>query len=335
MPKTPEELAAEAAVAAAATAAAEPQSFEDAFAEATADEKPDTKPVVKTADEVAAEDAAKAKGKEGDDGVTAAAADKTPAAADPAAVAAPAAATAADPAAELAAAKAEIEALKTAAKAAPATTTDDGKGSAAAVATDTTKAPAIEWYKATDDEKAIVDKYVTEWPEEAKAHGIQTKAAVYNAMQYIFTEIAKNYGPVIENFREMSETIEGHLAEQMIRGKNADYDTVRPAVLKWVDTLPTFIKNSAKQVMETGTPDEVSEIIAEYRKQNPTAAAATATAAAASTVATPAAQQTELTAAAKKAAGKLTVVDSKRTTQSAAPDMNDFDAAWKEASAAG
>lgn len=335
-----------AAVAAAAGAAADtPQSYEDAFAEITADEPLGGKAKVKTPEELALE----AKAKEPpEEGAAPDASVEDAAAATAAASAAAAAATAPDPAAELATARARIVELEAAAKAAPTAAAVAATVAAAAAAATTDGKPAvgedgkpattedkIEWYAPTADEKAVLEQHAKDWPDVAAAQAIHTKAAVWNAMQFIFKEIRTNYNPVIDRFKEMAEAMEGQLALTEIRVKNADYDTIRENVVKWIDTLPAFAKNGAKEIMETGTPEEVSEIIAEYRKANPTAAAGTAPAAAAATPAVPAAKQTVLTDAAKKAAGKLTVVDSKRTTQAVAPDPNDFEAAWKEASAAG
>ena len=90
------------------------------------------------------------------------------------------------------------------------------------------------------------------------------------------------------------------------------------------------MKNGAKETMKSGTPEEVSQLVSEYKKLHPASATA---APAAAEHATP--EKTELSAAAKKAESKLTVVDSKRTAPVTAVDQNDFDGAWKEATAAG
>lgn len=331
--KTPETPAAAAADPAAVVPAVEvPQTFEDAFAEATRDD--DKTPEQIAAEKEAAKPAAEVVPDANADPSAAAAAaavEADPAAA--AAAAATAAAAAADPTAtELAALKAENEALKLAAKGKPA----DPAAADPAVVVDPAKPAAdeIKWYAPNDEEKALLEQHMKDWPDVVKAQAIHTKAAVYNALQYMFSEVAKNYNPIIDHLKEQVEAMEGHIALGEIRGKNQDYDTIRPQIAKWVDTLPGYVKNAAKQIMETGTPDEVSELITDYRKANPAAAAATVAAAAAAPAA-PAAKQANLSPAAIKAAAKLTVVDSKRTTPAAAPDANDFEAAWKEATAAG
>jgi len=188
--------------------------------------------------------------------------------------------------------------------------------------------PAAEgpvWYVPSDDEKAILAAHEEQWPDISKAEAVRTKQAVYNAVQYVFSQMKRTYDPVLDRFGALSDAIESQLTLTMLEKDHSDYESIRDKVAEWVDTLPAFAKAGAKATMKDGTPEEVSELVTEYKKAHPVTAAATP-------VATPAAVKAELSPAAKKAASKLTVVDSKRTTMSAAPDPNDFDAAWAEAS---
>jgi len=298
--------------------------FDAVFAEITKDTAP--APVAKTPEELEAEAAAAAAAAAAlaaGDGTAV----KTPeeVAAEEAAAAAAAAVAAPDPAKQLEDALAKIAEMETAAaavKAAPA----------APAATETPTAPvtpeAPAWYQPTDEEKAILAAHVEQWPDIDKAEAIRTKAAVFNAVQYVFSQIKKQYDPVLDRFGAMSDAIEQQITLTMLEKDHSDYSTIRDKVEEWVATLPTYQKLGAQQVMKEGTPEEVSQLVSDYKKAHPVAAASTPPAA-------PAAVKTELSAAAKKAAGKLTVVDSKRTTATAAADPNDFDAAWAEASAAG
>lgn len=185
----------------------------------------------------------------------------------------------------------------------------------------------IQWYQPSEAEAAVLAEHAKEWPEINKAEEIRTKAAVFNAVQYVFSEIAAKYGPVLDRFKLTADAIEETLALQEIRSSHDDYDSVRDKVVSWVDTLPVAFKAGAQEIMKRGTPEEVSSLIAEFKKQTAPSAAP----------GTPAAKdKTELSVAAKKAVGNLSVVDSKRTSvPAAAPDKNDFEGAWNEASAAG
>ncbi len=188
-----------------------------------------------------------------------------------------------------------------------------------------TEPAAPKWYTPPVEEAEVIAAYEKEWPEISAAEKLRTKASVYNAVQYVFAEIAKAYGPTLDRFKVTADAIEEHMTLQELRGAHNDYDTVRDKVVAWADALPLAFRAGAQATLKSGTPEEVNSLIAEYKKQNPAAA-----------VAAPAAApvKTELSPAAKKAAGKLTVVDSKRTTQATVADPNDFDAAWDEPDAA-
>lgn len=327
----------DAAAAAGTTPVETPQSYEDAFAEATQDETTGaTKPAAGDQGATAPAEGIDAAGAGTPAEGAAAAGDG---AAEPdaaaAAAAAPAATQEADPAVALAAARARIAELEAAAAAAvkpPAAATPEATPAATPEATAAAAEAPIEWYQPSEEEAALIAQHEKDWPDIAAAQAIATKRAVYNAVQYVFKQIQKQYDPVLDRFGTVAEAIEDQLVLTDLRRAHADYDSVRGKVETWVDTLPGYQKNGAKAVLKEGTPEEVAELISEYKKANP-AAAGGAPAAAAATPAAPASKHTELTGAAKKAAAKLTVVDSKRTSQAVAPDMNDFDAAWNEANA--
>jgi hypothetical protein len=186
--------------------------------------------------------------------------------------------------------------------------------------------PEPVWYQPTDDEKTILTDLEKNWPDIASAQQVAIKQAVYNAVQYTFNQIQKSYNPTLQRFAELSDVMAEQLALSALRGEHNDYDEVYDKVVAWVETLPFAFKAGAKHVMAQGTPDEVAELITEYKKSH-SAAAPNATA----TPAVPAARKTELSAAAKQAASRLRVVGSKRTTPVVAADPNDFNAAWDEA----
>jgi uncharacterized phage infection (PIP) family protein YhgE len=194
-----------------------------------------------------------------------------------------------------------------------------------------TEPAPVQWYAPTQEEADTLKQFNTDWPDIAKAVAVNTKISLDNALRHVFAEVKRVYDPVLMESREKLESIEGELALGTLRRDHTDYDDIHAKVGAWVDTLPTFAKMGAKQVMAEGTPQEVSELIAEYKKTHPVAAAAPQ----ATAPAVAPKVKTELSAAAKKAAVTLSVVDSKRTAQTTAADPNDFDGAWAEATAGG
>jgi hypothetical protein len=337
-----------------------PQTFDDAFAEAlAADAKPtptDTTGATaqdpikgdKTADAAdaagdvgATSDGAAGAGAPAGEGEAAAAAVEAAAAsATDTAAPAPAAAPAATEDAELTRLRAENAAFKALAEKTPvggeAGGADKGTVSAGAPAAP----PEPKWYQPNEDEVARLDAFKKDWPDIFEATQVVTKQAAYNVAEYVFAQLARVYNPTLEQFAELSHTIQEQLALSAIRGEHNDYDDVYDNVVAWVETLPAAFRRGAQEVMKSGTPQEVSELINTYKQS--TGATGTNQAATGAAVAgragagapagnSPAPNSTVLSAAAKKAAGKLQVVGSKRTTPVTAADASDFDGAWAEA----
>jgi hypothetical protein len=183
------------------------------------------------------------------------------------------------------------------------------------------------WYQLEDDEKTALKEFEKEWPDIAKAQEIAVKRAAYNVAQYVFDSLAKVYNPTLKRFSELSDLMQEQLTVGALRGAHSDYDQIQDDVAKWADTLPSFMRKAALETIESGTVEEVNDLIVEYKKTHPT----TATQAAVIASAALAPKPTELSAAAKKAATKLSAVGSKRTTPVAEADANDFDGAWADA----
>lgn len=229
--------------------------------------------------------------------------------------------------------KAKFEALEAERARAPVAPAPPAPPAPAAPVADVTPAQpeAIQWYTPTAEEAATLAEHATAWPDISKAEAIRTKQAVYNAVQYMFSQMKQKYDPVLDLLNNRADALEQNATLTMLQRDHSDYNAIHDKVEAWVETLPTFAKAGAKLTMKDGTPEEVSELVAEYKKMHPVAT--TPAAPAAPAPAAPPAPKTELSPAAKKAASKLTVVDSKRTALTSAADPNDFDAAWAEASA--
>jgi len=214
------------------------------------------------------------------------------------------------------------------ATAAPAPTAEAPAAPAAAPAAP----PEPVWYQPSEEERTVLTELEKNWPDIAQAQNVAIKQAVYNAVQYTFNQIQKTYNPTMQRFAELSEVMSEQLALSALRGEHADYDEVYDNVVTWVDTLPGPFKAGAKLTMKEGTPEEVAELISEYKRTHP---GITPAAAAPAAPAAPVTGKTELSAAAKQAASRLRVVGSKRTTPVTTPDPNDFDGAWAEAMRSG
>ena len=186
----------------------------------------------------------------------------------------------------------------------------------------------------TDDETASIAKYHKDWPDIAQAEALVRRKEYAEVVGHIFNEIQKAYGPVLEYYQTRS----GRDQYTDILGLVPDYDAIRDKAVAWAtaDTQPAYLKTAFAKVIESGSADEVADLVARFKKETNYVAPASA-----SPAATPAATSggavvapktpTVLTEAAKKAAAKLSVVQTSRSVQTEGPDPNDFDAAFAEA----
>jgi len=222
-----------------------------------------------------------------------------------------------DPMAELEALRAENAALKAAPPLAAAESPQPAAAPAASVA------PLY-----TADEQSVLDKYAVDWPEVAQAEELRRRAEYRSLVTYIFDQVQKTYGHVAEYVDSRSS--KDQYAE--IKGLVPDYDTVRDPAIAWVKSQPAYLRTAYEAVVDSGTPEEVADLIARFRNETGVAPAPVAAPAPRAGMSAPAISAQQV--AAKQAAAGLRVVSSKRTEQVAGADPNDFDGAFAEFSAA-
>ena len=180
------------------------------------------------------------------------------------------------------------------------------------------------------DEKEFLTAYQKEWPDVSKGEALLRRAEYQQLVTHIFNEVARVYGPLVERGVQAAETVGDTTTLAAIREVHNDYnDAMYEDVVGWADGLTGYRKKLAQGVIAEGEPQDVIDLISEYKSakglSKPKVVAASV-----ATTAIPAV--TELSATAKKAAKALGVVDSKRsaaTPQGSDPD--DFDGAWEEA----
>lgn len=173
----------------------------------------------------------------------------------------------------------------------------------------------------TEEEQKFLTEYEKDWPDISKAEAIKRKKDIYDAVQYVFAQMAGTLTPIVEKFQES----EYSQHESAIKSVHEDYDDVRDDVIKWATSQPGLRGKLFTEVVQSGTADEISELVTTWKevhgKAKPTVAQGAGSPAA----------PTEPPAKAKQAAQKLSVVSSKRTAVPAAQDPNDFESAWAEA----
>jgi hypothetical protein len=168
----------------------------------------------------------------------------------------------------------------------------------------------------SDEEKEFLKTYEADWSDVAKGEALKRKAEYREMMQYMFSEVAKHLTPVVDMVNELATRT--HLGD--LQQRVPDYNDLRDKVVDWVETQPVYLQIGMKEVMKSGTADEVADLIERYRKETGQAAPAVTD--------TKREDKAELSDTAKKAAKELAPVSTKRSAVPQNDDPNDFDAAF-------
>lgn len=182
---------------------------------------------------------------------------------------------------------------------------------------------AVALYTPADLE--VLTEYEKNWPDVAKAESLKRKAEYQDMMKFVFGEVEAYTKPLFDQIRAMGNTI--HMGE--LRAAVPDYtETLETDVLSWIETQPTYLQTSMKQVMQTGTSDEVADLIGRYKGAAAPLSAPAAPAAPAPAAVVPTPSKTELSSAARKAAESLAPVSSDRSQVPAGEDPQDYKSAF-------
>lgn len=205
-----------------------------------------------------------------------------------------------------------------------------GPAAAAAPAPAATPTPVTPASPFTPDEQAIVDSYIKEWPDMARGEMLLRRAEYGHLVQHIYEQLR----PRLEALEAGYETSSTRTQYQDLVSLVPDYDDVRDKTLAWIDQQPAYLKTAYQQVANQGSAKDVADLITRFKKETGyVTAAGAAPAAVPAAAAAPAAPVATagLAPAAAAAATSLRVVKSSRSDPISQPDMNDFDAAFKEA----
>lgn len=170
----------------------------------------------------------------------------------------------------------------------------------------------------TTEEKDFLSKYDEDWADVTKGEALKRRAEHSALVQYVFGQVAQELRPYLETIEVMSNR--AHLGDIKAQVGD-DYEDVRDKVVAWAldDKQPMYLQKAYKEVIQSGTADEVNDLINRYRE-------------ATGQVKTPSpapTKQTELSDDAKKAAQALAPVSTKRSAIPQDDSSDDFDAAFK------
>lgn len=148
------------------------------------------------------------------------------------------------------------------------------------------------------DETEFLGEYEKDWSDVSKGEALKRRAEYRNLVQFVFTEVGKELGPLLETVQALAQKT----ALTDLRSSVTDYDTVRERVVEWVGKQPTYLQVAYDHVIKNGTSEEVVDLVDRWRRDTGTAAAAP-----------PSPAKTALPTATKQAAAALAPVASKRS----------------------
>lgn len=154
------------------------------------------------------------------------------------------------------------------------------------------------------DETAAITQYEADFPDVSRAEQLKRRAENNVLVQHVFREFSKALQTRDEAIQMLLERTQLADIQAAVPSYNG---TLRDNVVKWVDQQPSYLRDAYNSVIQSGTAEEVTDLINRYEQANGKPAAAPA----ATVTQKPAA---ELPAATKQAVAALAPVGSKRST---------------------
>lgn len=183
----------------------------------------------------------------------------------------------------------------------------------------------------TAEEQGVLAEYEKNWPDVSKAESLKRKSEYHDIMRYVFNEVAAFVQPLFDQQKAITNNL--HINE--LKAAVPDYTPeTEDEVNNWIDSQPDYLQGAYKQVMQSGTSEQVADLIGRYRSATgkapaaPAAAAPAAPAAGAAQPTPPAPAKTELSSAAKQAAESLAPVGGERSQVPQGEDPGDYDSAF-------
>lgn len=178
----------------------------------------------------------------------------------------------------------------------------------------------------TPEQTAELAQYEKDWPDVARMEGLRRQGEYKQLLDFVFAEVRKYVDPVMQTVDSLAGRT--HLTD--VKGAIPDYsDNLRQQVIDWSKTQPAYLQPAYEHVINSGTVDEVKDLVNRYRQATGQAAPAPGGAPAA-TSGQGKGGTNELSGAAKEAAAALAPVESKRSEVVGSGDPSSFDDGWAQ-----
>lgn len=169
------------------------------------------------------------------------------------------------------------------------------------------------------DEQKFLAEYEEEWSDVSKGEALKRRAEYKALLGHVFGQVAEYLKPMEQTMRVLAERAHTSDLEETVEGYS---DNLREEVMGWVEKQPSYLQTAYKQVIESGTPEEVGDLVQRFRGD---------TGKATSSKKSPVKKKkdAELSDTAKKAASELAPVGSRRSVIPKDEDKADFDDAFE------
>lgn len=168
----------------------------------------------------------------------------------------------------------------------------------------------------TKDEEEFLTQYEKDWGEVHRAQSLLQRQFGRDLVQYVFDQV----GPQVRELRQLTDALANRAHFKDLSEKIGPIDdNLKTHMDAWVDKQPGYLQTAYKQVLTTGTVEEVADLVDRFK---------TATGVAAKPSPAPSKGGSELSEPAKQAAESLAPVSSKRSVIEQQDDPNDFGAAF-------
>lgn len=128
---------------------------------------------------------------------------------------------------------------------------------------------SIKAYEPTVEEKAALDKFQKDFPDEFAAMQARFKsvdrdinARVHAAVTAVLNHMNATVTPLTEGFNASS--VEKHFAA--LHSAHSDYDEVIAKVPAWIETQPAYIRPALQKIYDSGTTSDVIALVSDFKK---------------------------------------------------------------------
>ena len=114
----------------------------------------------------------------------------------------------------------------------------------------------------TQDELAVLTDFQKNWPDVAQAIDLQKRAEYQDLIKFTFESVASYLAPHLDQLKAIGNAV--HLSE--VKAEVPNYSPELEAqVMSWVENEPPYLQAAYKQVMQSGTSEEVADLFRRYQ----------------------------------------------------------------------